>query len=86
MPQPPSLFKFETEEFKKPMLEHGISIPDVFYFGESLLLPPYRGKHIYRQFFLEREAAARAYGCKIAAFCAVERPHDDPRRPKITPL
>lgn len=79
--------KFETDECQKPFLHSNININDVFYFGESVLDKNYRGQGIYRHFFLEREAAARAACCHIATFCAVERPDDDERRPKdYTPL
>lgn len=74
--------EFETIEVQQPFLEHGRDIREVFYFGESVLLPAYRGKSIYRHFFHFREEAARKYGCKIAAFAAIERPDDDPRKPK----
>jgi GNAT superfamily N-acetyltransferase len=74
--------EFETIELQKPFLDNQINIQDVFYFGESVLEPEYRGRNIYRQFFAQREAAAREYGCKIAAFAAVERDPDDPRKPK----
>ncbi len=72
---------FETEAVKQAFWDQKMDIEDVFYFGESVLLPPYRGHGIYRHFFRERERAAKAYGSKIAAFCAVERPIDDPRKP-----
>jgi GNAT superfamily N-acetyltransferase len=79
--------QFESKEFQQPFLEKGINIQDVFYFGESVLLPAYRGKKIYRHFFQEREAAAKEFGCKMAAFCAVSRPENDPRKPReYTPL
>jgi len=74
--------EFETIEFQKPFLENNISIKDVFYFGESVLKVAYRGHGIYRHFFTEREAAAKEYGSKIAAFAAIERPLDDPKKPK----
>lgn len=73
--------EFETTECQKPFLENNIVVKNVFYFGESVLLHPYRGQNIGKRFFAEREAAAREYGCKITAFCAVERPANDPRRP-----
>ena len=72
---------FETEEVKQPFQDQKMDIEEVFYFGESILLPKYRGHGIYRHFFLERERAAKAYGSTIAAFCAVERPSDDPKKP-----
>lgn len=74
--------QFEEEEFKKPFLDKGIDIKKVFYFGESVLLPEYRGKHIYRAFFRKRETEAQNYGSKEACFCAVERPGNHPSRPK----
>lgn len=74
--------EFETIEFQKPFLENGINVKDVFYFGESLLQVAYRGRGVYRHFFTEREAAAKEYGSKIAAFAAIERPLDDPKKPK----
>lgn len=51
------------------------------YFGESVLLPPYRGQGAGVRFFEMREAHARALGAGIAAFCAVTRNENDPRRP-----
>lgn len=73
--------EYETIEFKKPFLENHINVHDVFYFGESVLQPPYRGQNIYRHFFSQREEAARAYGSKLVAFAAVERASDDARKP-----
>jgi GNAT superfamily N-acetyltransferase len=54
---------------------------DHFYFGESVLLPAYRGRGIGHAFFDHREAQARACGAKVAAFCGVVRPADHPLRP-----
>ena len=53
-----------------------------FYFGESVLLPDYRGRGIGHAFFDHREAQARACGAKVAAFCGVVRPADHVLRPK----
>lgn len=72
----------EIEEFKKPFIKKGIALSQIFYLGESVLLPAYRGKKIYQHFFEMREQAARDYGCSQTAFAAVERSLDDPRRPK----
>lgn len=52
-----------------------------FYFGESVLLPAYRGRGIGHAFFDEREAHARACGAQVAAFCGVVRPAGHPLRP-----
>jgi GNAT superfamily N-acetyltransferase len=51
------------------------------YFGESVLLAPFRGRGLGHAFFDAREAHARALGCTHAAFCAVDRDAADPRRP-----
>jgi GNAT superfamily N-acetyltransferase len=71
----------ETDECKAPFLAANMNIDTIFYFGESVLLPEYRGQQIGKQFFAEREAAARENHCTIAAFCGVERPVNHPRRP-----
>ena len=61
---------------------HGFEVARVFYFGESVLLPDYRGHGVGVAFFREREAHARALGqFGWAAFCGVARPPDHPRRP-----
>lgn len=72
----------EAEDFKRPFLEKNIDPNTIFYFGESVLLPAYRGRGIGVRFIEERERVARAEnGITHAAFCAVQRPHDHPRRP-----
>lgn len=55
----------------------------VFYFGESLLSPQYRGQGLGHKFFDGREAAARATpDMELCAFCAVLRSADHPLRPE----
>ncbi len=71
----------ETESIQRPFREAGFAIDSVFYFGESVLLPEYRGRGAGVRFFAEREAAAQRGGFVWAAFCAVDRPVDHPRRP-----
>ncbi len=78
---------FEVDECQKPFIDNRLAMANIFYFGESLLLPAYRGKGVYRQFFEQREAAAKEYGSQFAAFCSVVREKNDPRRPLgYTPL
>jgi GNAT superfamily N-acetyltransferase len=70
-------------EFAKPFLARGMDVARVFYCGESVLLPQYRGRGIGHAFFDHREARARNLGgFAHAAFCAVVRPADHPLRPK----
>jgi len=72
----------ETDDFKTPITGQGFDPAQVFYFGESVLLPTYRGRGIGVAFFEEREAWARRLGrFTVACFCAVDRPADHPRRP-----
>ena len=68
--------------FSAPFEAAGIDPAQVFYFGESVLLPAYRGQGVGHAFFDAREAHARALGrFTLTAFCAVDRADDDPRRP-----
>jgi GNAT superfamily N-acetyltransferase len=71
----------EGEEFKAPFLLEGMAVEDIFYFGESLLLPEWRGRGLGKEFFNRREAHARRLGFKTTAFCAVDRPENHPARP-----
>lgn len=72
----------ETEAFKAPFRERDLDPEKVFYFGESVLLPEYRGLGIYRHFMSGREAYARRLGdFSHSCFCAVIRPDDHPLRP-----
>ena len=64
-----------------PLSAAGIDPERVYYFGESVLLPSYRGCGVGSAFFVQREQAARTHGFRLCAFCAVERPHDHPARP-----
>jgi GNAT superfamily N-acetyltransferase len=72
----------DTVEFQRPFLDAGRRVDDVFYFGESVLLPQYRGQGLGHRFFDEREAHARSLGrFAWTGFCAVDRDPADPRRP-----
>ena len=71
----------ETEEVQRPFLAAGFDPEHFSYFGESVLLPRYRGRGIGVKFFEGREAQAKRLGLRYATFCAVERPADHPRRP-----
>lgn len=80
--------EYETNEIKLPFVQAGVDPRRVFYLGESVLRENYRGRGLGVRFFREREAHAREIGqFEHAAFCAVDRPSDHPRRPAgYTPL
>lgn len=71
----------EEAAFRAPMVEAGFDPGTTFYFGESILLPAYRGRGLGHTFFDEREARARELGYATTCFCAVQRPADHPARP-----
>lgn len=68
-------------EFAAPFEARGHDLSTILYFGESVLLPDYRGHGLGHAFFEGREAHARALGRAYATFCAVIRPIDHPDRP-----
>jgi GNAT superfamily N-acetyltransferase len=73
----------ESGEFVTPFLGSEIDPASVFYLGESVILPKYRGCGAGRKFFELREAHARQLGgFRFTAFCAVDRPDDHPMRPE----
>lgn len=72
----------ETAEVQAPFIKAGMDVSTIFYFGESILLPPYRGHGLGHRFFDERESHARSFGVyQSTCFCGVIRPPDHPSRP-----
>lgn len=72
----------EAASVRAPFEAAGIDPELVFYFGESVLLPEWRGDGIGVAFFERREAhARRVSACGYTAFCAVDRPAGHPMRP-----
>jgi GNAT superfamily N-acetyltransferase len=71
----------EHDTVREPFEKAGMDLSRIFYFGESVLLPQYRGQGVGVRFFEERETAAREHGYAEAAFCGVVRPQDHPACP-----
>lgn len=69
-------------EFRTAFQKVGLKTDSICYFGESVLLPSYRGQGIGKLFFQYREAHARHLRCTMAAFCAVDRADNHPLRPQ----
>ncbi|WP_159978440.1 MULTISPECIES: GNAT family N-acetyltransferase [unclassified Novosphingobium] len=71
----------QKAQFRAPFAARGLDVESLFYFGESVLLPEYRGQGIGHAFFDHREAQARRCGAQAATFAVVIRPLDHPDRP-----
>ncbi len=67
--------------FKKPFLSHHIPMDELCYFGESVLLPDFRGQGIGHRFFDLREKWSAERGFKTNYFCAVVRQGNHPLKP-----
>ena len=72
----------QKAEFREPFVQAGLDVARLFYFGESVLLPEYRGLGIGHAFFDHREAQARRCGANAACLAAVIRAQDHPARPR----
>lgn len=70
-----------AQAFSAPFAGRGHDLRDIFYLGESVLLPQWRGRGIGHAFFDHREARARELGRRWSCFCAVVRADDHPARP-----
>lgn len=72
----------ETDDVKNPFINWNYNIDHIFYFGESVVLPEFRGMGLGISFFEEREDHVRSLNRFDAiTFCTVERPVSHPRRP-----
>lgn len=71
----------QKAEFREPFAARGLDVDRLFYFGESVLLPEYRGQGIGHAFFDHREAQAQRCGANASCFAAVIRAEDHPAKP-----
>jgi len=72
----------QKQAFSAPLAALGVAVEELFYFGESVLLPAYRGRGIGHAFFDAREDAARAQGFSLTGFYSVIRPAEHPLKPE----
>lgn len=68
-------------EMSQPFTQANDNPASIFYCAESVILPPYRGRGLGREFFVRREDHALSLGLSESVFCAVDRAATDPRRP-----
>jgi GNAT superfamily N-acetyltransferase len=73
--------EYETENVKQLWSDRGYNLKEIFYFGESVLLPEYRRQGIGVEFFHHREKWAASNGYRLMTFCAVVRPENHPLKP-----
>jgi GNAT superfamily N-acetyltransferase len=71
----------EAKDLYEQFSNFGLLVDSFFYFGESVLLKPYRGLGFGKRFFESRERYARSSGFQYTTFCAVQRPDNHPLRP-----
>ena len=69
-------------EFAAPFRDTRYDPGQIFYCGESVLLPAYRGRELGHKFFDLRETHAIERGYRYSAFCAVIRPESHALRPQ----
>lgn len=73
----------ETDDVKEPFIKAGMNIETIFYFGESILLPEYRGLGLGHRFFDEREAHVMSFGTyRTTCFCGVVREENHALKPE----
>lgn len=68
--------------FQEPFRAAGYDLSKIGYFGESVLLPEFRGHGVGHRFFDLREQWAQKHDFTITTFCAVIRSDDHPSRPQ----
>jgi GNAT superfamily N-acetyltransferase len=71
----------EPDSVQAPVRCLGWDVGRTFYFGESVLDAPWRGRGLGHAFMDARLAEAERQGMTSAVFCAVRRSATDPRRP-----
>lgn len=70
-----------SENFQNQFKNVGLNPEEIYYFGESILLPDYRGKGYGNLFFDLREKQANKLTYPYTLFCSVIRPENHPLKP-----
>lgn len=75
--------KDEDENFRRPFIQRGLDPNNIFFYGESMILPAYRSLGYGQLFYEERESYALSlHGIDTLAACILHRPEDHPSTPK----
>ena len=71
--------RYETLNIQQPFIDKDYDLDRIYYFGESIISPAYRGQGIGNAFFTTREERAKSLGWyDFVAFCGIERPTSHP--------
>lgn len=71
----------EHDELIRPFRAQGYDPAEIFYGAETVMLPDYRGRGLYREFLERRRGHAQTLGgFRYECFCGVRRPDDHPLR------
>lgn len=71
----------QDDDIRAPVAAAGHDLARICYFGESVLLPEYRGRGLGHAFFDAREEHTRTLGLTAAMFASVIRPANHTARP-----
>lgn len=74
--------QYELEEIKRPYANMGYDLNQLFYCGESVLLPAYRKLGLYKTFFQQRELVAKEMDLKYSTFLAIVQRENHPLKPQ----
>ncbi|MBP9777624.1 MAG: GNAT family N-acetyltransferase [Rickettsiaceae bacterium] len=73
--------KYEEDSFKEAFENTEYNTDDIFYIGETILLPEYRNQGLSRLMFNKVEQEALEQGYKILSLATVKRDENDPGCP-----
>lgn len=74
--------KEEEKAFKIAFIDSKYDIKDVFYLGETIILPEYRGRGLSRLMIKTIEQHAVGQGFKVLSLATINRSPDDIRKPE----
>lgn len=70
-----------SDSFGDALSATHLTVDDIFYCAESVLLPEFRGRGLGHEFFDRREEHGRKLGLTVSAFAGIVRPQDHPLKP-----